>query len=363
MEYNKKKALVGGITGQDGSILADFLLAKGYKVLGLQRRTSTLNTQNIKHLLDNQNFELVSGDLTDFASLLAIFQNNDIDECYHLAAQSHVKLSFSEPISTIQINALGTVNILEALRKGSPNTKLYFAATSEMWGNSFEYHEDGSGKKIQNEETPFAPRSPYAAAKLCGFWLCQMYKEAYGLFICSGILHNHDSTRRGENFLTRKVTKYISGLYHYLKEQEHNYNKELGVVDLLGKHYPKLKLGNLNSIRDFSHAKDMVKAMWMILQQDTPDDYVVSSDLGHSVEDFVRAAFSHVGLNWRDFVEIDPTLFRECEVNHLAGDSRKIRTKLGWEPEYSFDTLVQEMVDYDITSLGPVTKSRCCQNA
>ncbi|MBC7331196.1 MAG: GDP-mannose 4,6-dehydratase [Synergistetes bacterium] len=356
-----KKALITGITGQDGSYLAEFLLSKGYEVHGIIRRASTFNTQRIEHIYVDPHTPgarlfLHYGDLSDAGQLTQIVYNVKPDEIYNLGAQSHVRVSFDMPEYTGDITALGTTRILEAIRRSGVKAKFYQASSSEMFGAS---------PPPQNENTPFYPRSPYAIAKLYAFWMTVNYREAYGLFACNGILFNHESPRRGETFLTRKVTRAIAHM-------------------LAGKQ-KKLYLGNLNAKRDWGFAPEYVEMMWLMLQQDEPDDYVVGTGESHSVREFVEKAFSYAGLEiewrgsgleekgvirsmterWSDLfkvgdvlIEIDPRYFRPTEVEHLQADIRKAREKLGWEPRITFDELIMIMVDYDMKLLGlePVGK-------
>tara|TARA_B100000401_G_scaffold115197_1_gene75187 strand:- start:14085 stop:15143 length:1059 start_codon:yes stop_codon:yes gene_type:complete len=341
---NKKIALITGITGQDGSYLAEFLLEKKYIVHGIKRRTSLINTDRIDHLYKdtlenkNSNFILHYGDLTDSTSLFNIISQIKPDEIYNLGAQSHVAVSFEEPEYTANSDALGTLRILEAIRilKLEKKCKFYQASTSELYGDNNE--------KKQNEITPFRPSSPYATAKLYAHWITINYREAYGIFACCGILFNHESPRRGETFVTRKITLGLSRIK-------------------LGKQ-KCLYLGNLNAMRDWSHAKDVVKMQWMMLQQKYPDDYVISSDKKYSVRDFVEIAARHIGIRikWsgkglnekgidqktgKCIVRVSKKYFRPNDVNNLKGDSYKARKLLGWKPSISFVQLVKEMMDDD----------------
>lgn len=323
---NKKVALVTGVTGQDGSYLTEYLLEHNYSVVGLIRRSSNLNLSRLSSILNVPEFKLEEFDLTDPASCSGLVQKYQPSEFYNLAAQSHVGTSFKQPNLTINVNTLGVINILEGIRVFSPATRFYQASTSEMFGYSFSIDND---KKFQNEETPMFPQSPYGAAKLASHNLVRIYRSSYNIYGSCGILFNHESPRRGENFVTRKITKYIGRLMN-------------------GKTNEKLSLGNLSAKRDWGHAKDYVKAMHLMLQQDTPQDYVVSTGESHSVEDFLIKAFNIINLNWKDYVLIDPDLYRPAEVDYLHGDSTKARQILGWKPEYSFDQLVEEMVKADI---------------
>ena len=341
---NTKVALITGITGQDGAYLAEFLLGKGYTVHGIKRRASSFNTDRIDHLYQDPHdpdprFILHYGDLTDSTNLIRIIQEVQPDEIYNLAAQSHVAVSFETPEYTANADALGTLRLLEAIRilGLEKKTRLYQASTSELFGKVQEVP--------QKETTPFYPRSPYAVAKLYSYWICVNYREAYGIYACNGILFNHESPIRGETFVTRKITRAVARI-------------KLGLQD-------KLYLGNLNAKRDWGHAKDYVRMQWLMLQQDEPDDYCISTGVQHSVRDFVDAAFREVGMeiDWQGegieekgidkasgklVVEVDPRYFRPTEVETLLGDSTKAREKLGWTPEISLDEMVAEMVREDL---------------
>jgi len=323
-----KKALVTGITGQDGSYLTEMLLSKGYEVHGVIRRASQFNTDRIDHLYEdphkpNAHLYLHYGDLLDDGALRRIIAEVSPDEIYHLGAQSHVKVSFEQPSYTANTDAVGTLRLLEALRdqcKGTGKTvKFYNAGSSEMFG---------AARAPQSEATAFYPRSPYAVSKVAAHWYSVNYREAYDLFICNGILFNHESPRRGETFLTRKVTRAVGRIVTGLQE--------------------KLYLGNLDAKRDWGFAGDYVKAMWLMLQQDEPDDYVVATGESYSVREFVEAAFREVELNWEEYVVTDPRYLRPTEVDHLEGDASKARTRLGWQPEVPFDELVRMMVEHDL---------------
>tara|TARA_B100000965_G_scaffold71946_2_gene56808 strand:+ start:2801 stop:3829 length:1029 start_codon:yes stop_codon:yes gene_type:complete len=336
-----KTALITGITGQDGSYLSEFLLKKGYRVNGIIRRNSTSDgTDRINSFLGNPYITLHYGDLTDFSNITSIIQETRPDEIYNLAAQSHVKVSFSNALYTTDVDALGVTRILEALRiLGMINTtKFYQASTSEMYGKVESIP--------QRESTKFHPRSPYGVAKLYAHWITKNYREAYGLFGCSGILFNHESPRRGETFVTRKITKTLSEIKN-------------------GKRDSPLELGNMNAKRDWGHAKDYVEAMWLMLQQENPDDYVVSMDEQHSVREFVSIACQHIGfdIEWsgsginevakikgtdKVLVKVNPDFYRPAEVDSLVGDSTFTKENLGWEPKYSFADLVKEMCDSDL---------------
>ena len=322
-----KRALITGITGQDGSYLAEFLISKGYEVHGIIRRASSFNTERIDHLyLDphdpQSRLKLHYGDLSDGTGLRRILETVRPQEVYNLGAQSHVKVSFEAPEYTADIVASGTLRLLEAVRdyvqnSGTP-TRVYQAGSSEMFG---------AAPPPQSEQTPFYPRSPYAASKLAGYWYAVNYREAYQLFVTNGILFNHESPRRGETFVTRKITRAVGRIKHGLQD--------------------KLYLGNLDSKRDWGFAGDYVEAMWMMLQHDTPDDFVVATGEAYSVREFLVEAFGLAGLDWQDHVEIDPRYFRPTEVDFLQGDSSKMRAALGWKPRTSFTQLVRMMIEHD----------------
>jgi GDPmannose 4,6-dehydratase len=338
-----KVALIAGVTGQDGAYLSEFLLSKGYVVHGVKRRSSSFNTERIDHLIHDPHEQGVSfhmhyGDVTDATNIIRIVQETQPDEIYNLAAQSHVQVSFETPEYTANADGLGTLRLLESIRiLGRENkTRFYQASTSELFGKARE--------SPQNETTPFYPRSPYAAAKLYAHWITVNYREAYGLHASAGILFNHESPIRGETFVTRKITRAVASIESGLQQ--------------------KLFLGNLDARRDWGHARDFVEGMWLILQQDTPDDYVLATGESHSVREFVEKAFSHIGrtIVWRGkgveekgvdkstgeaLVEVDPRYFRPTEVDCLVGDPSKARAKLGWRHRTSFDTLVADMVQAD----------------
>ncbi|MCI0661084.1 MAG: GDP-mannose 4,6-dehydratase [Acidobacteria bacterium] len=324
-----KKALITGITGQDGSYLTELLLNKGYQVYGIIRRASTFNTERIDHIyqdphIKGRNLYLVYGDLNDASSLNKILRDVQPDEIYNLGAQSHVRVSFDIPEYTAEVGALGTLRLLEAIREtGLQKTRFYQASSSELFGNAREVP--------QSETTPFYPRSPYAAAKLYAYWITVNYRESYGLFACNGILYNHESERRGETFVTRKVTRAAAAI-------------KLGLQD-------KLFLGNLDAKRDWGHAQDFVEAMWLMLQQEKPDDYVIATGEAHSVRELLDQAFGYLKLDWKGYVEIDQRYFRPTEVDLLVGNSSKARRILGWAPRIRFSELVRMMVDYDLADL------------
>lgn len=330
-----KKALITGITGQDGSYLAELLLEKGYKVYGIMRRKSKVDYGNIEHLKDK--VELIYADMTDIVSLMNAIKISDADEVYNLAAQSFVGTSWEQPISTADIDAMGVLNILEAIRNVKPNTKFYQASTSEMYGKVQAIP--------QNEETPFYPRSPYGVAKLYGHWITKNYQESYGMYACSGILFNHESERRGLEFVTRKITDAAVRI-------------KLGVQDFL-------ELGNIDAKRDWGHSKDYVRAMWLMLQQEKPDDYVIATGETHKVREFVELSFKHAGIDivWigagvdevgkdkatgKVVVKINPKFYRPAEVELLLGDPTKAKVNMNWEIEISFSELVKRMVQSDM---------------
>ncbi|SDW43221.1 GDPmannose 4,6-dehydratase [Marinococcus luteus] len=317
-----KSALITGVTGQDGSYLAEFLLGKDYKVYGLRRRTSTPNFENIEHVKDQ--IEWIDGDLTDLSSLINAVQQAQPDEVYNLAAQSFVATSWPQPIATSQITAVGVVNMLEAVRIAKPDARFYQASSSEMFGKVLE--------TPQTETTPFWPRSPYGVAKTYGHWITVNYRESFDMFACAGILFNHESPRRGMEFVTRKVTDAAARI-------------KLGLQS-------ELRMGNLDAKRDWGYAGDYVKAMWLMLQSDEPDDYVISTGETHTVEELVDIAFQYVGLDWRDYVVTDPKFVRPAEVDLLLGDCTKAKEKLGWELEVGFRELVEMMVESDLNHYG-----------
>jgi GDPmannose 4,6-dehydratase len=324
-----KKALITGITGQDGSYLTELLLGKGYDVYGVIRRASTFNTERIDHIYQDphesgRRLRLLYGDLNDASSLNKILRDVQPDEIYNLGAQSHVRVSFDIPEYTAEVGALGTLRLLEAIREtGLRGTRFYQASSSELFGKVQEVP--------QRETTPFYPRSPYGVAKLYAYWVTVNYRESYELFACNGVLFNHESERRGETFVTRKITRAAAAI-------------KLGLQN-------KLYLGNLDAKRDWGHAKDFVEAMWLMLQQDEADDYVIATGETHSVREFLDEAFGRLDLDWKQFVEIDPRYFRPTEVDLLVGDASKARRKLGWEPKITFKELVRTMVDADLADL------------
>jgi GDPmannose 4,6-dehydratase len=323
-----KKALITGITGQDGSYLAEFLLSKGYEVHGIIRRASTFNTNRIDHIYKDPHMRGVKlhlhyGDLSDSSQLTNLIYNIKPDEIYHLGAQSHVRVSFDMPEYTGDITGLGTTRILEAVRRSGVKAKFYQASSSEMYGDA---------PAPQNEDTPFRARSPYAAAKIYAYWMVRNYREGYNIFACNGILFNHESSRRGETFVTRKITRSLARI-------------------IAGKD-KKLYLGNLEAKRDWGYAPDYVEAMWLMLQQERPEDYVIGTGETHSVKEFLEEVFKYAGLDWKKYVEIDPRYFRPTEVELLLADSSKARRELGWSPRITFKELVKIMVDSDMELAG-----------
>ena len=316
-----KRALITGVTGQDGSYLAELLLEKGYEVLGMVRRSSTVNFERIAHLQDKITF--VPGDLLDEISMIHILQEHRPQEVYNLAAQSFVQTSFGQPVLTGETTALGVTRLLDAIRLVDPEIRFYQASSSEMFGKVHEVP--------QTETTPFHPRSPYGAAKVYGHWITLNYRESYGLHATSGILFNHESPRRGLEFVTRKISHTVAQI-------------KLGLVD-------ELRLGNLDAQRDWGFAGDYVEAMWLMLQREIPEDFVICTGQTHSVREFCEVAFGHAGLNWEEHVVVDETFFRPAEVDLLVGDATKADEMLGWRPETSFESLVTMMVDADIDLL------------
>jgi GDPmannose 4,6-dehydratase len=319
-----KKALITGITGQDGSYLVELLLQKGYAVWGIIRRSSSFHTGRIDHLYkdphDKPRLRLIYGDLTDGSNLSSIMSDVQPDEVYNLGAQSHVRVSFDMPIYTVNTDALGTLRLLEAIRSSNKPIKFYQASSSEMYGKVVEIP--------QTEKTPFYPRSPYGCAKVYSFWQTVNYREAYGLFACNGILFNHESPRRGETFVTKKITRAAARI-------------KIGLQD-------KLYLGNLDAKRDWGYAKDFVESMWLMLQQDKPDDYVIATGQTHSVREFLDEVFGYLDLDWQKYVEIDPRYYRPTEVDFLQGDPSKAKKMLGWQPKVGFKQLARMMTDADM---------------
>jgi GDPmannose 4,6-dehydratase len=318
----KKVALITGINGQDGSYLSEFLLSKEYEVWGTLKRNSVAETQTnrIQHLRESGQINLEYADLTDMASLIRVLQKSTPDEIYNLAAQSHVRISFDQPLYTTNVVAVGTLNLLEATKMITPNAKIYQASSSEMFGNNIDI--DG----FQKETTPMDPVSPYGCAKVFSYNICNNYKNSYNMFISNGILFNHESPRRGTNFVTNKVVK--------------------GAVMIKKGLQNELVLGNLSATRDWGHAKDYVKAMWMMLQQDKPDNFICSTGISHSVEDLVKYVFIKLDLDWTKYVKTNDKFLRPEELKDLKGDSTKLRVNLGWKPEYTFESMLDEMIEY-----------------
>jgi GDPmannose 4,6-dehydratase len=325
-----KKALITGTSGQDGSYLAEFLLSQGYEVHGIVRKASSFNTPRLSHLYVDPHkgdvkFLIHYGDLAESGQMTHLIYNLQPDEIYHLGAQSHVKVSFDLPEYTGDITGLGTLRIMECIRRSGIKCKVYQASSSEMFG---------AAAAPQSETTPFHPRSPYAAAKLFAYWTAINYREAYDIFVCNGILFNHESPRRGETFVSRKITRAIASIVAGLEK--------------------KLYLGNLKARRDWGFAPEYVTCQWLMLQQDRPGDYVIGTGESHTVEDFARESFAYVGLDWQDYVEVDPRYFRPTEVDHLCADIRKAKKELNWSPKVSFSELVKIMMDADLRAVGVV---------
>jgi len=350
MNKNKQKiALISGVTGQDGSYLAELLLGKGYKVHGIVRRSSSFNTQRIEHIYDHKNLKLHFGDMTDSFSIDNLIRELQPDELYHLAAQSHVHVSFELPKYTAEVDAIGTLNLLEGIRKYSPKTKMYNACTSELFGKAQE--------TPQRETTPFYPRSPYAIAKLYSYWISKNYREAYNLFIAIGLLFNHESERRGHTFVTRKITLGLADLAN-------NYQLVHDKKQVL----PSVSLGNLYAKRDWGYAPDYVEGMWRMLQQETGEDFILSTGETHSIKEFINECIMHTPFvgktEWVgekldeklmydnvELISINPRYYRPTEVDLLIGDNFKAKTKLGWQPTTTFNELVRKMMTYDLNSI------------
>ncbi|MBE9166025.1 GDP-mannose 4,6-dehydratase [Pleurocapsales cyanobacterium LEGE 06147] len=317
-----KKALITGLTGQDGSYLAELLLTKGYQVFGLVRRSSSSNLERISHFSDN--IQILSGDLLDQSSLMDVISEAQPDEIYNLASQSYVPLSWTQPALTAEYTALGVSRLLESIRRCKPDAKFYQASSSEVFGQPDE--------SPQTERTAFRPRNPYGVAKAYAHWMSVNYRQKYNLYACCGITYTHESPRRGTEFVFRKITHAAAQI-------------KLGLAK-------ELKLGNLDARRDWCYAKDAVYAMWLMLQQEQPDDYIIASGETHSVRELVECAFNCVGLNWQDYVSVDPAFYRPDEPVQLVGSIDKIKTELGWEPQYSFEQLIELMVDHDLKKLS-----------
>ena len=371
------KAIIFGVTGQDGSHLADLLISKGYQVIGVSRRTSVCNKSRIKHLLNHQSFTIEEGDITDAHSVSNIIaKHNDANEVYNLAAQSFVVTSFKQPGLTWDATAKGCLNILQAIAILNPYARFYQASSSEMFGSSYTYiNKNGHsvdldlitdfGKnimsnldiyKFQNENTKFLPQSPYAIAKCAAHYMTRLYREAYGIHASCGILFNHEGPRRGEQFVTRKITGWMGNFMRWLAENgqrlgDLSFHSVENHISLRNSNYtfPKLRLGNIKASRDWGYAGDFCEAMWMMLQQDMPDDYVICTGETHTVQDFLQEAFGLIGVkNWQDYIVIDPDLYRPAEVDYLKGDASKANTVLGWTPKHSFKDLVRLMVECDV---------------
>ena len=321
-----KKALITGVTGQDGSYLAELLLSKNYEVHGIIRRASTFNTERINHLYQDPHVNGVKlflhyGDIADSTNLIKLLYRVQPEEIYHLAAQSHVRVSFDIPEYTGDVTGIATVRLLEAIRETGLKTKFYQASSSEMYGKVCEVP--------QRENTPFYPRSPYGAAKVYAYWVTVNYRESYGIYACNGILFNHESPRRGETFVTRKVTRAVARI-------------KLGLDE-------KIYMGNLDAKRDWGYAKEYVEGMWLMLQQQQPDDYILATGVTHSIRELLEEAFTYAGLDWKKYVDIDPRYYRPSEVDLLLGDASKAKAKLGWQPQTTFRQLIHLMVDADMT--------------
>lgn len=377
-----KTAIVYGATGQDGFYLIQELLRHDYKVVGITRRSSVSNTTRLTPFLNNKNIELVEGDVTDCFSIANLINTYKPDEIYNLAAQSHVATSFAQPALTWDITAGGCLNILEAIRNIKPDTKFYQASSSEMFGKNYSKRSETIVDKdiytiitkYQDEDTAMMPQSPYAIAKLAAHHLVRNYRDSYGIFACSGVLFNHESPMRGEKFVTRKITKWIGTFKQWLADKSMFQQGQLRTNDDPNRFYasvydtegfPKLRLGNLEAKRDWGHAADYCRAMYLMLQQDKPDDYVVSTQETHSVKEFLELAFkiAHLG-DYNNYVIVDPAFYRPAEVDYLLGDSTKARKILNWAPKYDFQSLVEEMVEYDIheaekTRFGTARISSC----
>ena len=359
------KAIIFGVTGQEGSHLSDLLVEKDYEVIGVSRRCSIDNTVRIKHLLENQKFNLVQGDITDAFSVRNILsEHDDVDEIYNLAAQSHVAVSFKQPALTWDITGKGCLNILQSIADLDLHTRFYQASSSEMFGSSYDTNRNQ--EKYQNEDTKFLPQSPYAIAKCAAHYVTRLFREGYGVHASAGILFNHEGPRRGETFVTRKITKWIGDFHKWMKlhkvssihdlmHTEEDWDKDAEVYipgrtntdqDL---QFPKLRLGNLEAFRDWGYAGDYVEAMWMMLQQEKPDDYVICTGETHTIREFLDVAFNKVGIQeWSDFVVVDPEFYRPAEVDYLRGDNIKAKSNLGWQPKTTFSELVTLMVEADL---------------
>ena len=369
-----KTAIVTGVTGQDGSYLAELLLEKGYRVVGLKRRTSTNTQSRIDHI-DSPNFLVDEYEISDSGSVYSIVEKYKPDEIYNLAAQSHVGTSFDQPDYTFQVNTIGVINLLEAIRRFSPSTKFYQASTSEMFGKNVDNKDvvlplgskQGITGNFQDENTAFEPQSPYAAAKLASHHLVRNYREGYGIFGSCGILFNHESERRGENFVTRKITKWIGDFIYWLSSngldlKTSEFDMTGDYISATGCRFPKLRLGNIDAYRDWGHAEDYVYAMWLMLQQENPDDFVVATGEACSVRNFLSEAFEYADIgNYEDFIVIDPKFYRPSEVEFLRGDPYKAEEMLGWSRRVTFKDLVHRMVESDIHDAQEkkISEKRC----
>lgn len=369
------KAIIFGVGGQDGSHLADLLIEKDYEVIGVLRRSSLDNSERVSHLSDNPRFKLVDGDITDVSSIVNLLrQNLDVDEIYNLAAQSHVGVSFKQPGVTWDITAKGCLNILQSIvdLNIGDSVRFYQASSSEMFGKSYDtmapYKYGASGgyvsRKHQSENTKFLPQSPYAIAKCAAHYMVRLYREGYGLHASAGILFNHEGPRRGDTFVTRKITKWLGEFYNWFAELEADpelnwnaltfSNKTDAIIHSpSGETFPKLRLGNLDAYRDWGYAGDYVEAMWMMLQKETPDDYVVCTGETHTIREFLTHAFNNINItDWESFIIVDPEFYRPAEVDYLRGDNSKALHELGWQPKHSFEDLVKLMVEHDIQQAG-----------
>jgi len=354
------KAIIWGVTGQDGSHLADLLIQKSYEVVGVARRVSVNTDERIAHLKGDSHFSLVAGDITDAHSVRQVLkEHKDVNEVYNLAAQSHVAISFKQPGLTWDITGKGCLNILETMRDLELKARFYQASSSEMFGAAYDYSKDSdfAHYKYQNEDTKLLPQSPYAIAKCAAHYMTRLFREAYRMHASAGILFNHEGPRRGENFVTRKITLWLGGLVKWLRKHDLNQDDILNSnrEDCLYARrdnsikYPKLRLGNLEAFRDWGYAGDYVEAMWLMVQQDKPDDYVICTGETHTIREFLDVAFLHVGIkDWNKYIIIDSEFYRPAEVDYLRGDNAKARIKLKWEPKTTFKQLVKLMVDHDL---------------
>lgn len=343
------KAIITGITGQDGSHLADLLLEKNYEVIGISRRCSVDTTERIKHLLDFDRFKLVEGDITDVSSVINVFKDNeDVDEVYNLAAQSHVATSFKQPALTWDITGKGCINLLQSLVDlNMTYVRFYQASSSEMFGSSYDVYQDG--EKYQNENTKFMPNSPYAISKCAAHHAVRLYRDAYNIHGSCGILFNHEGPRRGDNFVTQKIIKWIANFSHWIYNYAANQSISFDDNDYIctaSHKFPKLRLGNLEAYRDWGYAGDYVEAMWMMLQTDYPDDYVICTGQTHTISEFIDIAFNYANIpEWRKCIVIDQKFYRPSEVDYLRGDFSKAKEVLGWEPKVNLEGLIKLMLD------------------